>query len=289
MNKNKFLFLSFSLLLLSCSKENSWRNIFNEKDLEGWDTYIGPTYDSVKNKFDSLTVVGLNKDPNRVFAVVQVEGRPAIRISGEYFGGISTQRSFNNYHLRLEFKWGSKKWNPRKDKPRDSGVLYHADGKHGADFGFWMRSQEFQVEEGNTGDYWGVAGGSFDIPVTQRGDGFVYDPDGKMLTFNETSKVGRRAIKLPDAEKPTGEWNTLEIYCLGDTAVHVVNGQVNMILYHSAHVENGRLRRLDHGKIQIQSEGAEIFYRHIQLENIRSIPEAIIHHPYDPTWGLDFD
>ncbi len=289
MNCCKLLLFVFLVSLSSCAKEDPWQKVFNGKNLEGWDTYIGPAFDSIKNAFDTTQVLGLNNDQNKIFTVVDEDGQPAIRISGENFGGISTTKEFKNFHLQLEFKWGRKKSNPRKDKKRDSGILYHAVGKHGADFGFWMRSQEFQVQEGDTGDYWGVAGGSFEVPVSQRGEGFVYNPDGEKLTFNEKSKVGRRAIKIPDAEKPTGEWNTIEIYCLGDTAVHTVNGQVTMMLYHSSQLDNGNLKRLDQGKIQIQSEGAEVFYRNIQLEKINTIPDKIIHHKYDPTWGMDFD
>src|SRR5258707_3442 len=182
-----------------------WQNLFNEKNLEGWDTFHVPPFDSVKNSFDTLKVFGLNKDLNKIFSVVKEDGQPAIRISGENFGGISTKTEFKNYHLKLEFKWGKKKSNPRKDKKRDSGILYHAVSKHGADFGFWMRSQEFQIQEGDCGDYWGVAGGSFEIPAKQNKDEFVYDPASQRLLFNEKSKNGRRCIKLRDAEKPTGE------------------------------------------------------------------------------------
>jgi hypothetical protein len=253
-----------------------WRPLFNDKNLDGWDTYLGPAYDSVKKTFDTTRVLGLNNDPDKIFSAVKVDGRPAIRISGEHFGGISTKESFANYHLKLEFKWGQKKSNPRKDRVRDSGILYHAVGKHGADFGFWMRSQEFQVEEGNVGDYWGVAGGSFEVQATLYDKKYVYDPRGQLFTFNEKSKVGRNCVKSEDAEKPSGQWNSVEIYCLGDTAVHVINGRVNMILFHSAQLDKGTLNRLSSGKIQIQSEGAEVFYRNIQIEKIKKLPEEIL-------------
>ena len=45
------------------------------------------------------------------------------------------------------------------ERKKDSGLLYFAVGNHGADYGAWMRSQEFQIQEGDCGDYWGVAGG----------------------------------------------------------------------------------------------------------------------------------
>ncbi len=264
--------------VFSCSPVFAqWQKLFNGKSLDGWDTYLGPAFDSVKNSFDTLKVFGLNKDPNKVFSVVKEDGQPAIRISGENFGGISTKSELKNYHLKLEFKWGKKKSNPRKDKKRDSGILYHAVGKHGADFGFWMRSQEFQIQEGDCGDYWGVAGGSFEIPAKKNTEAFIYDPSSQKLLFNEKSGNGRRCIKLGNPEKPTGEWNIIDLYCFDNTAVHVVNGVVVMILYHSSQLEKNGLVPLSQGKIQIQSEGAEVFYRNIQVEKINQIPPTIIH------------
>ncbi len=47
-------------------------------------------------------------------------------ISGEIFGGISTKEEFENYHLKMEFKWGEKRYEPRLNKRRDSGIHYHA-------------------------------------------------------------------------------------------------------------------------------------------------------------------
>jgi hypothetical protein len=274
--------LTICLCLFCCNSKptdstSTWQNLFNDKDLSGWDTYLGPAYDTIKNKFDSLTVLGLNNDPDKVFSVVNEDGAPAMRISGSHNGGISTQQEFENYHLKLEFKWGKQKWHPRKDRKRDSGLLYHAVGAHGADFGFWMRSQELQIQEGDCGDYWGVAGGIMDIPAKgSEPEKYVYDAAAPLLAFSGTSEHGRRCIKNPEAEKPTGEWNTIEIYCFGDTAVHMTNGVVNMILYHSRQAEGGKEIPLAKGKIQIQSEGAEVFYRNIQVEAIAKIPKQVL-------------
>lgn len=252
------------------------KSLFNGKNLTGWDTYVGPAYDTIKNKFAG-NAMGLNVDPDKVFSVVQTDGKGAIRISGERFGGISTKATFENYHLRLEFKWGTLKWHPKKNNARDSGLLYHAVGPHGADGNFWMRSQEFQVQEGDCGDYWGVAGGTADIPAMKKNNAqFVYDPSGPLLTFSASSEIGRHCIKNPDAEKPSGEWNTLDLYCMGDTSVHVVNEVVNMILYNLRQADGDNTTPLTKGKIQIQSEGAEIFYRNISIENIQRIPEKLL-------------
>jgi Domain of Unknown Function (DUF1080) len=276
------LLLALSIFLIRCNPKSSdsthaWQNLFNGNDLSGWDTYLGPVYDTIKNKYDSLLVPGLNNDPDKVFSVVSEDNAPAIRISGSHNGGISTQQEFENYHLTLEFKWGKQKSHPRKDKKRDSGLLYHAVGARDADFGFWMRSQELQIQEGDCGDYWGVAGGIMDIPSKgSEPEKYVYDAAAPLLTFSGTSEHGRRCIKNPNAEKPTGEWNTIEIYCFGDTAVHVTNGVVNMILYHSRQAEGGKEIPLTKGKLQIQSEGAEVFYRNIQLKAIAKIPKEVL-------------
>jgi len=253
-----------------------WHELFNGRNMEGWDTYIGPVYDTVRKSFDTLKVLGLNNDRNKIFSVVYEDGQSALRVSGENFGGISTTSEFKNYHLKLQFKWGKKKSPPRKKEKRDSGLLYHAVGKHGVDAGSWMRSQEFQIQEGDCGEYWGVAGGSFEIPATPLKEGFVYDPAAPKLLFNEKSKAGRWCMKRGDAEKPTGQWNTIDLYCLDGTAVHVVNGVVVMILYGSSQLSKDGLIPLTKGKIQIQSEGAEVFYRNIQWEKINKIPAQLM-------------
>jgi hypothetical protein len=277
--KTKPLLILCLLLSWSCQTKNSaaWRPLFNGENLEGWDTYLGPSYDSISKKMDSTKVVGLNNDINGVFKVVQIDNRTALRISGQNFGGISTSEEFKNFHLKLEFKWGSLKSNPRKDRKRDSGLLYHAVGAHGADYGFWMRSQEFQIQEGDCGDYWGVAGAIMDVPAEgSEREKYVYNAKGKLLTFSEQSAQYRRCNKNSDAENPSGEWNTVELYCMGDTAVHVMNGKTVMVLYRSRQLDGDKETPLKQGKIQLQSEGAEIFYRAIQIQPISRIPEDIL-------------
>ncbi len=275
-----------TLLLLLCiialsftktfHKKNDWQKLFNGKDLSGWDTYLGPPLDDAGKKLSDIPV-GLNKDPKHVFTIVGDNGKKVIRISGENWGGISTKKEYADFHLQLKFKWGSLTWAQKKGKKKDSGLLYFAVGEHGADYGAWMRSQEFQIEEGNCGDYWGVAGGMEDIPAIKKSDSqYVYNPAGQLYTFSATSEVGRHCIKQGDAENPSGEWNTLDLYCHGDTSVHVINGKVMMLLYHSQQMENGEALPLKKGKLQIQSEGAEVFYRDIMIKSLEAIPVEML-------------
>ena len=246
--------------------------LFNGKNLEGWNSYIGPPLDDAGKKLSNVPV-GLNNDPNHVFTIVQQDGEKVIRISGENWGCIYTLKEYRDFHLQLQFKWGKLRWGQKKGKKMDSGVLYFSVGGNGADYGAWMRSQEFQVEQGNCGDYWGVAGGMEDIPVIKKSDSeYIYNPSGQMKTFSANSPVGRHCIKNGDAENATGEWNTLDLYCHGDTSVQMINEKVMMVLYNSRQFENGHAIPLVKGKIQIQSEGAEIYYKDIMIEPLHAIP-----------------
>jgi len=271
----------FALPLLLCIltlgfktvlKKDHWIQLFNGKDLSGWNTYLGPDLND-SGKFINGQPIGLNKDLRHVFTIVRAEGENIIRISGENWGAISTEKEYENYHIQLQFKWGALSWGQKKNKKKDSGLLYHSVGKYGADYGAWMRSQEFQIEEGNCGDYWGVAGGMADMPVDKKSDSeYVYNPKGALTTFVQGGKAGRRCIKGSDAENASGQWNTLDLYCFGDTSIHIINGKLMMILYNEKQMENGQPLPLTKGKIQIQCEGAEVFYRHIQIESIDQLP-----------------
>ena len=267
----------FGAVFFSCSQQkqtDNWTSLFNGQDLSGWDTYIGPLYSAEVGDFDGERI-GLNNDPAGVFTVVQEDGQPALKISGEQFGGISTVESFENYHLQLQFKWGEKKYAPRDSAKRDSGLLYHAGGPHGVDWFFWMKSQEFQIQEGDCGDYWGL-GSDVKIRAKMNADStYTYDPKSDPVAFGANS-AQRNAKKYPDAEKPSGEWNTLDLYTVGTTSTHVVNGVLTMILEDSSQPVDGVASPLTKGKIQIQSEGAEVYYRNIRMEPIDTIPAEIL-------------
>lgn len=263
-----------SVCFIKSDHKEHWIKLFNQKDLTGWDTYLGPDLDDQGKPINGQPI-GLNKDPRHVFTVVKEDGESTIRISGENWGAISTTNEFKNYHLHLEFKWGSLSWGQKKGKKKDSGLLYHSVGKYGADYGAWMRSQEFQIEEGNCGDYWGVAGGMADIPAVKKQDTlYAYNPAGNLVTFRDGSMEGRWCKKGIDAENPSGEWNSLDLYCFGDTSIHVINGRLMMMLYNEKQIDNGQIKPLINGKIQIQSEGAEVFYKEIRIRPIEHLPST---------------
>jgi hypothetical protein len=242
--------------------------------------FDGKTLDN----FYTWVVDSHREDPLRVFTVVdQVDGAPAIRVSGEKWGGLTTRESYRDYHLIVEFRWGLLTWAKRKNAARDSGVLVHgqgADGSTGRDFnGPWMRSIEAQIIEGGVGDLILVAGFEADgtrlTPrITARAgkdrDGEpVFDPAGEARVF-ESGRVnwyGRDpdwADKLgfrgkADVESPWGEWTRLEVMAEGDRLTYLVNGKV---------VNEAVQSSLTEGKILFQCEGAEIFFRRIELQPV---------------------
>jgi hypothetical protein len=163
----------------------SGSTLFNGKDLGGWDTWLGKPDRLIdvpgqpKNDAgDYIGPVGLNRDPKGVFSVVTIDGAPAIRISGEIFGALTSAHEYENYHLRFEFRWGEKKWPPREQRPRDSGCLYHCVGPHGAGSGHWMQSCECQIQEGDCGDFWSVARVIVDVEAVPQN---ASDPESYLI------------------------------------------------------------------------------------------------------------
>ena len=195
-----------------------------------------------------------------------------IRISGEEWGCITTNKEFENYHLVTEFKWGEIVFEPRKEKARDSGILLHSQGEDGSKNGIWIHSIECQVIEGGTGDFIVVGDGSDKFQITstvaseKQGDSYVFQLDGKPETIN-SGRINWFARDAEwkdvfdfrgenDVERPVGEWNKLECIVLNGTISIYLNG----ILVNKA--TNVKPKK---GRIQIQSESAEIFFRKVEL------------------------
>ena len=264
--------------------KHRWEKLFNGKDLEGWNTYLGPDLDD-NGKPITGQPIGLDQDPRHVFTIVQQDGENVIRISGENWGAISTKKEYENYHLQLEFKWGALSWGQKKNKKKDSGLLYHSVGKWGADYGAWMRSQEFQIEETNCGDYWGVAGGMAEIPAIKKSETeYVYSPQASLITFREGSAAGRRCIKQIDAENPSGQWNTLDLYCHGDTSMHIINGKLMMILYHGQQQDNGQFMPLTRGNCRYSLRARKYFTGRLRLSRLTSCRRSFCINRFEPEY-----
>jgi hypothetical protein len=231
--------------------------LFNGKDLTNFYTYLVAPKKGEKP-------YGKNNDPQKVFTVVD----SAIRVSGEVWGCFTTEKEYENYHLIVGFKWGEKTGPQREKAARDSGILLHCVGEDGV-AGPWMEGIECQMIEGGTGDLLFVKGKGqpkATVTVKQIGKQWYYDPKGEPREFagGRANWWGRdpgwKDIKgfrgKQDVEKALGEWNTLECICAGDTITNILNGVIVNRCTKSSHAK---------GKILFQSEGAEVFFRRIEL------------------------
>lgn len=228
--------------------------LFNGKNLDGWYTYLQES--------------GRDHDPKKVFTV----DRGMIRVSGEEWGAITTNDEYENYRLVIEYKWGELTYGKRLTRARDGGILIHSKGEDGGYSGIWMRSLECQIIEGGTGDIIVVGDGTPNFSVTSKvkrrdpNNSAYYDQEGNPETFVKgrvnwfgrdpdwKDTIGFRGKN--DLEKKLGKWNKLEIVAQGDDFKIFLNGQ---LVNHATNVYPSR------GRIQVQSEAAEMYFRRIDL------------------------
>lgn len=80
-----------------------------------------------------------------------------------------------------------------------------------------------------------------------------------------------------NAEWPQGQWNTLDIYTLGDRSIHVVNGVPVMAASGFTTTDaRGKVHPLVRGRIQLQSEGAETWLHDITITPITRLPRIVV-------------
>jgi hypothetical protein len=148
----------------------------------------------------------------------------------------------------------------------------------------WLQSIEFGFLEGGdghkgseTGDLYSVQYTIADVeseplPMDQWRYGSLltrkYKPGGELHTVQGNGGI----LNGSTNERPIGEWNVVELVTLGQIAIHVVNGKVNMAATGTRREVDGKILPLTQGTIQFQSEAAEVFYRHLRLKSIRSLP-----------------
>ena len=224
-----------------------------------------------------------HEDPNRVFTIVeQIDGAPAIRISGEDWGGIETREQYSRFKLVAEFRWGAVTWGKRKAMARNSGILIHCQGVDGnfeSTFDSpWLTSIEYEILEGRMGDAILVPGYRnkgdaeriFPLAMMRALPGdYHWNPEGALREFPAGGKsklhwigedpdwkdvLGFRGRN--DIDKPLGGWNLVEAIVDGGNLTYFFNGVKVMEVTNCS---------LTFGRILFQSEGAEIFFRRIEL------------------------
>jgi hypothetical protein len=183
--------------------------------MDGWEVHTGVPHKSVvvpgfgKSTSEDCRggkPVGLG-DPMKIFTTAIVDGKPVLNVSGLIYAGISTKKSYSNYHLSLEYKWGQKKYPPRENQKRDAGLLVHCNGEHGAFWNVWLQSLECQIQETDTGDFIALAGTGAKMKVAENEKDSgkpTFDPDGVEITVGAGTKAWG-ATRKQNFEKK-GDW-----------------------------------------------------------------------------------
>ena len=234
--------------------------LFNGKDLSGWTPW--------------LKGIG-RKNPNQVYSIKD----GAIRISGEGLGYLATEKSCKDYRLIVEYKWGER--TDGSGNVRNSGILLHAVGADGGANGVFMTCIEVQLAQGCEGDLIVIRGkdeAGKTLPATITSETQLAS-DGK----TRWKKGGTRTVysgrqfwwskhepgfqeKLDtrgkdDVAGPVGQWTRVECICTGTRITVKVNGQtVNECfdVWPAA------------GKILLENEGNEVYFRSVELHPIKA-------------------
>lgn len=228
---------------------------FNGRDLSGFTRWLKKTG---------------RDDPQQVFRVID----GTIRCGDEDMGYLATRDAYRDFHLVVEYKWGRK--NPNDKYVRNSGVLLNGVGPDGSQEGVWMTSIECQLAQGCEGDLIVIPGKTAEgqrYPATLTSDTVVAEDkktrwkrggtptmySGKQFWwskhqpfFEELNDTRGR----DDVASPLGEWTKVECICAGDRITIKING---------VEVNEAYGVRPAAGKILLQSEGHEIFFRNLEI------------------------
>lgn len=201
-------------------------SLFNGQDLKGWHIDC-PALDN-------------NKEGKRPF---EVQSGNLVSL-GKPGGHLITDGVYENYRLKVEYRFMGPAGN--------CGVLVHA-SKPRRLYDMFPQSIEVQMQSGDAGDFWCI-GEDITVPdmVKRRGPRSSWGVDGDKA---------RRIQNLTDnSEKPLGEWNTMEIECLGDSVRVWVNG---------VKVNHGYRATAHSGQIALQAEGVPVEFRKVELLPLR--------------------
>lgn len=236
-------------------------HLSNGRDLAGWVTWVKETG---------------HDDPHGVFSVAD-DG--SIHVSGEGTGYLATEKSYADYHLSLEYRWGERTNGSKY--VRNSGVLLHGVGPHGGRNGAFMTSIECQLAQGCEGDLIVIRGNDErgePIPVTitcntrLASDGRTrWDPDGEKTVYSGKqfwwSKHEPGFAELldtrgrDDVASPTGEWTRVDVTARGDRLSIRING----VTVNECYDVFPRA-----GRILLQNEGHEVYFRNVELRPLPS-------------------
>ena len=168
-----------------------------------------------------------------IASVCKLNADGVIAAAGKPSGYIATTKSYANFRLHAEWRWPG--------QPGNGGVLVHISS--GPKDRVWPLCYQVQLKNKAVGDLLPMAGATFT----------------EALTSAPGAATAIKAHVAADSEKPTGEWNTCDITCRGDTIEVVING-----------VAQNRVTgcSLREGSVGFQFEGAPFELRQVTLAKL---------------------
>ena len=236
-----------------------WRPLFNGTNFNGWHVVI-----SDSKSDDPAHLVQIDAGTIHMY-------KDAVAESLQPPGYLVTDKEYSNYRVRLEYKWGTKKFAPRLATPRDAGLMYHITGK---DF-TWPNCVECQIEEGDTGDIWTIhtrVTAVVDPKTTSTNQIPVFlDPAKGGVSCQQGAFDGKgdfkRFIRSPKMDHEG--WNTVAIEVHGGQATYIINGTVNNRVKNIEQFKDGAWVPLNQGGIGLQLEYSEVYYRNIEIQELK--------------------
>ena len=190
-------------------------------------------------------------------------------------GYIATEQEYGDYHLRFQYRWGKKKFQPRYALKRDAGLYYHLTGPDAV----WPRALQYQIQQTDVGDLLALYGMELDTwidPATRAAKEATYQDPGP---GRRAARARRQGHRLPEAAARRLRDRRLEhrsrSIARGDTTVHRLNGQVvnqgRNIRFRPAE-PGARPAPLTRGRIALEIEAAEIEFRQVEIRRLEAGP-----------------
>ena len=236
---------------------DGWISLFNGRNLDGWYTFLQNSGKDIAQARGMVTVEE---------GLLHIMGNQAAQAAEA--GYIATNAAYENVRIRVEYKWGIKRFAPRLENKRDNGLLYYLVGNDVV----WPTCLECQIQETDVGDYF-MLGGTRAVQGSLPGNGGA----GYLALINSANRVvlpaaiqptSDRKLKDGDFEK-LDDWNVVEVICQGDRSTHLVNGRiVNLVsrIQQPDPQNAGQFIPLTRGKVAIEIEYAECWYRRIEIK-----------------------
>lgn len=192
-------------------------------------------------------------------------------------GHLSTLTEWGNYHLRLEFRYGERRWAPRKLQRRNSGVLYHMGPERDRLFPDCV---ELQLEEGDVGDAIMVNTLALQGPLlggTPLWPNWIPSFPSNYQTPVVAGPYRRQWHPHAGHYERIDDWNIVDLYAFDDQAAHLVNGRIVNTLFKMVNVgKDGVQTPLTRGRIALEFEWAEVMFRNVMIRPLDAASIASI-------------